>query len=597
MSLPFLVLPSMLIAFASFAPAQVDSRDNPDLQANLARPGCTPAVGAESYNVVCFGADPTGARDSSPAINQAIVSSHGVRVRIPAGHYLLKSAILLGDNQVPPRLEGDGPGVTVLAPCFRGTQPPPAPGGVITMDGTKVNGASQPYHFANGGFIRNLSIDGNDANARDARGGCPQRVEGVYGPVEDNLHGIQITGWTLGEIDNVEVRFMQLDGVNFPWRSDLWDACAKVSNGQGPDCFNVTNFELKHSQIMYNGGWGFRAETALGFAYSGVTENRFHSNAGGGIYIYGWQDWVINNDVSFNGCYGILKPPRGECTKTQPVGTLSPQPGGGILMVRAGPEPASPKTIYSALLARIERNEMDSNFAYDIWIQSGDEIEVVSNRFINHRTSWQTGVGGNYPHCQVVLGYGGSGSGYIVRNPLFRDNLTRSDPSNRGSDGNQADTFETQMYCVEPGRVIQAIEQQDGTFGPNTYNFTVLASGGGAAAVCTQSGGRLGSCNMQNGGWYPPGQAPNVRVAGTGCEGQAVKAVMTASGPNGWGWVSGLEVEKPGDGCTGEVWPIFESTPFPRTNRQGNSFVGFNPVSFNNSTGAINYGFTQPESH
>ena len=59
----------------------------------------------------------------------------------------------------------------------------PQPGGVITLDGTLVNGVSQPYHVASGGFIRDLSIvlrknDAIDA-ARETGEHCPLGGEGV----------------------------------------------------------------------------------------------------------------------------------------------------------------------------------------------------------------------------------------------------------------------------------------------------------------------------------------------------------------------------------------------------------------------------------
>jgi hypothetical protein len=246
--------------------------------------------------------------------------------------------------------------------------------------------------------------------------------------------------------------------------------------------------------------------------------------------------------------------------------------------VRHNPDTSNPQWYSSALGTLIQRNELDSNFAYDIWVQGADNVQLIGNRFLNHPYLWkQTGVGGNYPHCQVVLGFPSANSRAIVRNTYLRNNLSRSESTTHG-----IGDYETQMYCVDPHNVAQTKEELDTTFGPNTSNFSVLASGAGGTAVCNQAGGRVRSCKVLVGGWYPSGSVPSVNLVGPGCRGQSARAVLSQTPGNTWGWISSIEIENGGTGCTGDVWPVIGFIPYPATNRMQNEFRGYNPATVNN---------------
>jgi hypothetical protein len=521
-----------------------------------------------SYNVLCFGADPTGGADSAKAMQAALDIAHGAPVEIPAGKYLLLKPLVIeaGDDSPGPRIEGAGQDVTLLEPCFTGTTQAPARGAVIAVDGSRLKGASYPYKFANGGYIRGLSIDGAAAwKARvsaHASGVCPNAAGA-------GLDGIQITSWWQAEIEDVRIQNMGKDAIDFPWRRDLFDSAGCPS----PDCFASAHNEIKHARLIGNYGWGVDGAAGIGFTYNGVTESVIEDNAAGGIYLFGWQNWIVNNSIAANGCSVSGQPAGGGCTLSQPNGASSPQPGGGVLLARFNPGPDEPKVWESVLGARIERNEFDSNYGYDIWQQAGDNVQILENRFLNHAAGiWVTGKQGNYPHCQVVLGYGAAGSGYVVRNTYLRGNLSRSDSPYRN-----AMDYETQMYCVDPHAVAQTEEQQETTFGPNTFNFSVLVAGGGASGVCSQTQGKITRCTVQSGGWYPVGASPRVKIVGPGCAGQVASATMAASGTRTWIWVTGIQINNGGVGCRGDVWPVFASIPYPMLNKMGNRFQGYQP--------------------
>lgn len=513
-----------------------------------------------SYNVLCYGADPTGKSDSSPAIQQALDKAQGAPVEMPAGKYLLMSAIVIqaGNNSPGPRLEGAGQGVTVLEPCFAGQHPMPAAGGAIVVDGTRKNGAPYVYRFAYGGYLRGFSIDGAMARATHPSQHCPDAQAA-------HLDGIEISGWWQGEVEDLDIEQMGGDAVDVPWRHDL----RLLPGCDGPDCFATAETEFKHLRLKRNYGWGLDAGAGIAFTYSGITESAIENNEAGGIYMFGWQNFVVNNAIASNGCTFYL---TGTCPHSEPGGASSPQPGGGILLARFNPESTVPNDFESVLGARIERNEFDSNYGYDIWEQSGDNAQIIGNRFLNHDHLWRTRVQGDYPGCQVTLGFPKQGARGVVRNTYLRNNLTRSDSNTHG-----AADYGTVMYCIDPTDVAQTHEELDTTFGPNTNNFTVLAAGGGAKGACSQSGGRLTECEVQVGGWYPANSTPQIRIAGAGCAGQTARAQLSGPAGGSWGWVSSIQIENPGRGCTGDVWPVFLPIPYPKANRMQNVFQGYNP--------------------
>lgn len=67
----------------------------------------------DEVNVLDFGADPTGAADSGPAINAAIASSASPAIYIPPGIYKISTTIQV--NKTYCAIRGAGAGVTVLA--------------------------------------------------------------------------------------------------------------------------------------------------------------------------------------------------------------------------------------------------------------------------------------------------------------------------------------------------------------------------------------------------------------------------------------------------------------------------------------------------
>lgn len=535
-----------------------------------------------SYNVMCFGADPTGNADSAAAIQHALDKAAGSPVLIPAGKYVLMRPLVIeaGNNSPGPRIEGAGMDVTYLEPCFVGRHPMPEPGGVIVVDGSRSKGTPYPYRFAHGGYIRGLTIDGNEARISHPGLNCPSVVTA-------NLDGIEISSWWEAEIEDIRIENMGKDALEFPARGDLFD----LPNCHNVDCLATAEMEIKHTRLLRNHGWGVDAEAGIGFANNGITESVIELNAAGGVYLFGSQNWIVNNAIASNGCSVSERPAGGKCDLSQPGGASSPQPGGGILIARSNPYPQVPNQFQSPYGGLIERNELDSNYGYDVWVQGGDNIQIVSNRFLNHSYSqFHQGSQGDYPPCQIVLGFGRPDSRYIVRNTYLRNNLSRSDPLRH----DEAD-YATEMYCVEPDHVAQVDESLDMTFGTNTYNFSVLAGGGGATGICNVQGGSVTNCEVQVGGWFPANSTPDVKIVGPGCSGVSAEAQMNVPSGASWGWVSSIQVKNGGNGCTGAAWPIFGIIPYPKVNQLSNHFRGFNPPTATNSRGKYGEEFTRPQ--
>ena len=66
------------------------------------------------YNVLAYGADPTGGTDFTTAGNDALTASSGQTVYLPAGTYLMNGSTALAMATAGVTLRGDGPGATII---------------------------------------------------------------------------------------------------------------------------------------------------------------------------------------------------------------------------------------------------------------------------------------------------------------------------------------------------------------------------------------------------------------------------------------------------------------------------------------------------
>ncbi|MHB8263526.1 MAG: glycosyl hydrolase family 28-related protein [Acidimicrobiales bacterium] len=200
-------------------------------------------MGGTVFNVLAYGADPTGSNPSDGAINEAItaakqnnaglenVNHGGGIVYIPPGRYLISNPIVLYSGIT---LQGAGSGATVLVPgsdfseqtypaiiitdnfttLFRTDDPvdsgasftfdPDYPGAIPWSSPPPTSETTAPPSIVTGPCnlcIQNLAIDGT-LQMISANG---QRITGL------NLYGYDFV------VENVEVRMMSGNGASIAW--------------------------------------------------------------------------------------------------------------------------------------------------------------------------------------------------------------------------------------------------------------------------------------------------------------------------------------------------------------------------------------------
>lgn len=293
----------------------------------------------------------------------------------------------------------------------------------------------EPYNFYQGGYLRGFTLDGTGAyQAGNASCPGPSVAGASLSNANNGLNGIGINGWYNGLIEDVQVQHMGLDGITPQWRHDFFASC-NVSNGQGPDCFSVAILSIRQSYLQFNGGWGFDSPGGDILTYSGIENSVVTGNGAGGVLENGWNNYVIGNSISTNGCSGGDYLVNGQCpAPTQQPGYPTAMSGGGLYVPRMAPDPSQPTAMHGAMNLHVERNEFDSDYAYGIWVQSCDDCYFSQNRMLAHKSAWPTGTQGDYPAAQFVFGYGpqcltcsGGKSGYIVRTANSVNNLQRGE--------------------------------------------------------------------------------------------------------------------------------------------------------------------------
>lgn len=140
------ILKSAILALGIFAlslpaaRAQVLGLPSDLSQAGVKASGATTlrslaARAADVANVLDFGADPTGAADSSTAINAALAT--GKAVYLPSGTYLVNNALTVGSTTASQRLYGDGWSTVLhVSNTFSSTA-----SGVVVLSPNSVNNA------------------------------------------------------------------------------------------------------------------------------------------------------------------------------------------------------------------------------------------------------------------------------------------------------------------------------------------------------------------------------------------------------------------------------------------------------------------------
>ncbi|MEV4615083.1 glycosyl hydrolase family 28-related protein [Kitasatospora sp. NPDC049258] len=176
-----------------------------------------PKVDLVAANVLAFGADPTGRRDSADAIDRAIAfarRSH-LKVYLPLGTYQVNRHILVDDVTI----EGAGSWYTIVT-GHQVDLPAPAPDGSVHT-GVGFYGKDAAAGGSSGVHLSGFAIEGDVRERIDT-----DQVNGVGGAMSDSsieglyIHHTKVGLWFDGPMSNLTVRGNVIadqiaDGLNF----------------------------------------------------------------------------------------------------------------------------------------------------------------------------------------------------------------------------------------------------------------------------------------------------------------------------------------------------------------------------------------------
>ncbi|MEV1328079.1 glycosyl hydrolase family 28-related protein [Micromonospora costi] len=240
-----------------------------------------PRVRLLAANVLAFGADPTGARDSAPAIERAIAFARRTRlpVYLPPGTYQVNRHIVVDDVTI----EGAGSWYTIV----RGREvalPSPAP------DGSVHTGVGFYGRDAADGGSRNVHLSGFAIEGDVRERIDTDQVNGIGGALSDStIDGLHIRHtkvgvWLDGPMRNVRITNTMIvdqiaDAVNFHT--------------------GVTDSLVAHTFVRNTGDDGL----AMWSETTANARNRFDHNTvqspvlANGIAIYGGTDTTVSNNL------------------------------------------------------------------------------------------------------------------------------------------------------------------------------------------------------------------------------------------------------------------------------------------------------------
>ncbi|MEY9904832.1 hypothetical protein ABIA35_001048 [Catenulispora sp. MAP12-49] len=176
-----------------------------------------PKVDLRAANVLLFGADPTGRRDSADAIDRAIAFAHlaHVPVYIPPGVFQVNRHIIVDDVTV----EGAGSWYTVIK-GHQVTLATPAPDGSVHT-GVGFYGKDASAGGSHNVHLSDFAIEGDVRERIDT-----DQVNGIGGAMSDSsieglyIHHTKVGMWFDGPMDHLSITNNQIadqiaDGINF----------------------------------------------------------------------------------------------------------------------------------------------------------------------------------------------------------------------------------------------------------------------------------------------------------------------------------------------------------------------------------------------
>ena len=176
-----------------------------------------PKADPQAANVLFFGADPTGRRDSADAIDRAAAFAHlaHLPVYLPPGTYQVNRHIIVDDVTI----EGAGSWYTILK-GHQVTLSSPAPDGSVHT-GVGLYGKDASAGGSHNVHLSGFAIDGDVRERIDT-----DQVNGIGGALNDSsieglyIHHTKVGMWLDGPMDNLTIENNQIadqiaDGINF----------------------------------------------------------------------------------------------------------------------------------------------------------------------------------------------------------------------------------------------------------------------------------------------------------------------------------------------------------------------------------------------
>ncbi|NUP46661.1 MAG: mycodextranase [Catenulispora sp.] len=176
-----------------------------------------PKVDLRAVNVLVFGADPSGRRDSADAIDRAVAFARKVHapVYIPPGQYQVNRHIVVDDVTI----EGAGSWYTVIK-GHQVTLPVPAPDGSVHT-GVGFYGKDASVGGSHNVHLSGFAIEGDVRERIDT-----DQVNGIGGALSDSsieglyIHHTKVGVWLDGPMSGLTIADNQIadqiaDGINF----------------------------------------------------------------------------------------------------------------------------------------------------------------------------------------------------------------------------------------------------------------------------------------------------------------------------------------------------------------------------------------------
>ncbi|HEV2638482.1 MAG TPA: glycosyl hydrolase family 28-related protein [Actinocrinis sp.] len=281
-----------------------------------------PKIDLIAANVLFFGADPTGRRDSAPAINAAIAFAQktGLKVYIPPGTYQVNQHIIV-DNVT---IEGAGSWYTIIE-GHEVTLSAPAPDGSLHT-GVGFYGKDSSVGGSNNVHLSGFAIEGDVRDRVDT-----DQVNGIGGSFDnstfDGLYishtkaGIWLDGpMTNDKFTNNVIVDQTADGINFHTGVTNSTASNNFLRNTGDDGMAMWSQTTEDANDTFDHNTVQTPVLANGIALYGGTDNTVSNNLiadpireGSGIQLgsrftsqaFTGHAWITNNTTVRAGTYEL----------------------------------------------------------------------------------------------------------------------------------------------------------------------------------------------------------------------------------------------------------------------------------------------------